>query len=216
MKRRVYDILLVSSLYDAFILEEEGLLADRISGDYRALSLSSSPPSVTRVDDCSQALQALTAKRYDMVITMPRLTDRDPYQFGREAKGIQPGIAVILLLTDTSEIPIFYKPGRTDGVDKVFYWNGDSSLFFAITKYVEDLLNADADTRNGFVRVLLLVEDSPKYYSMFLPTLYKEIMLQTHDLISESLNEQEKTFRKRARPKIILAETPGTGRTSSA
>jgi hypothetical protein len=142
-----------------------------------------------------------------MVITMPRLTDRDPYQFGREAKGIQPGIAVILLLTDTSEIPIFYKPGRTDGVDKVFYWNGDSSLFFAITKYVEDLLNADADTRNGFVRVLLLVEDSPKYYSMFLPTLYKEIMLQTHDLISESLNEQEKTFRKRARPKIILAET---------
>jgi len=207
MKHRVYDILLVSSLYDAFILEEEGLLSDRISGEYKALSISSSPPTVTRVDDCRLALEALAQKHYDMIITMPRVTDRNPFEFGREAKAIQPGIPVILLLTDTAEIPIYCIPGKRDEIDKIFYWNGDSALFFAITKFVEDLMNVKADTRDAFVRVLLLVEDSPKYYSMFLPIVYREIMLQTHDLISDSLNEQEKTYRKRARPKIVLAET---------
>ncbi len=207
MKHRVYDILLVSSLYDAFILEEEGLLSDRISGEYRAMSISSSPPTVTRVDSCQLALEALERKNYDMIITMPRLTDRDPFEFGREAKAIQPGIPVILLLTDTAEIPVYCMPGKRDEIDKVFYWNGDSALFFAITKFVEDLMNVSADTSDAFVRVLLLVEDSPKYYSMFLPIVYREIMLQTQELISDSLNEQEKTYRKRARPKIVLAET---------
>jgi len=207
MKYRVFSILLVSSLYDAFILEEEGVLSDRISGEYKAMSLSSSPPSVTRVDNCDLALDALRQKRYDMIVTMPRLADKDPYEFGRESKDIQADIPVILLLTDTAEIPRFYKPGHNEGIDKVFYWNGDPTLFFAITKYVEDLLNVDADTRDRFIRVLLIVEDSPKYYSMFLPIIYREIMLQTHDLISDSLNEQEKLFRKRARPKIVLAET---------
>lgn len=207
MKERVHNILLVSSLYDAFILEEEGLLMDQISGDYREFSLTASPPSIKRVDTCELALAELGRKRYDLVITMPRIADMEPFEFGRRAKAIQVGVPVILLLTDAADIPAFHRPGVHMDIDNVFYWSGDSSLMFAVTKYAEDLLNVDRDTKNGFVRVLLIVEDSPRYYSMFLPIVYREIMRQTQELISEGLNEHEKTFRKRARPKIVLAET---------
>jgi hypothetical protein len=207
MKHRVQNILLVSSLYDAFILEEDGLLADQISGKYRELALTTSPPIVTRVETCEEALNELRQKHYDMIVTMPRIVDQEPFEFGRDAKKIQKGVPVILLLTDTAEIPIYHKPGQHDDIDKVFYWNGDSSLMFAITKFVEDLMNTERDTRNNFIRVLLIVEDSPRYYSIFLPIVYREIMMQTHALITEGLNEQMKGFRKMARPKIILAET---------
>ncbi|MBA3045254.1 MAG: hypothetical protein KKH41_07515 [Candidatus Thermoplasmatota archaeon] len=206
MKHRVHKILLVSSLYDAFILEEDGLLSDQISGDYRDLSLTTSPPTITRVETCEDALNELKQKRYDMIVTMPRIVDMEPFEFGREAKSIQKGIPVMLLLTDIAEIPIYNKPGKSKDIDMIFYWYGDSSLIFAITKYTEDLMNTEQDAKNSFIRVLLIVEDSPRYYSTFLPVVYKEIMLQTHDLISESLNEHMKSFRKRARPKIVIAQ----------
>ncbi|MCK5024283.1 MAG: hypothetical protein KAR56_01550 [Thermoplasmata archaeon] len=206
MKFKVTNILLVSSLYDAFILEEEGLLAEQISGEYRDLELSS-PPRVMRVDSCESGLAELKKRHYDLIITMPRLVDMDPFKFGRMAKEQQPDITVILLLTDTADIPIFYKPGQHDEIDKMFYWNGDSALFFAITKYVEDMLNVEPDTDDGLVRVLLVIEDSPRYYSIFLPLIYREVMSQTEKLIAEGLNEHEKLFRKKARPKILLAET---------
>jgi len=206
IKYRVTNILLVSSLYDAFILEEEGLLSDQISGEYRDLELSS-PPRVMRVDSCESGIAELKKRHYDLIITMPRLVDMDPFEFGRMAKDQQPGIPVVLLLTDTADIPIFYKPGRHEEIDKMFFWNGDSALFFAITKYVEDMLNAEPDTETGLVRVLLVIEDSPIYYSMFMPLIYREVMVQTEKLIAEGLNEHEKLFRKKARPKILLAET---------
>ncbi|MCK5309401.1 MAG: hypothetical protein KAJ64_02030, partial [Thermoplasmata archaeon] len=206
MKYKVTNILLVSSLYDAFILEEEGLLSDQISGEYQDLELSS-PPRIMRVDSCESALSELKKRHYDLIITMPRLVDMDPFEFGRLAKEQQPSVPVILLLTDTADIPIFYNPGQHDQIDKVFYWNGDSALFFAITKYVEDTLNVEPDTEDGLVRVLLVIEDSPRYYSIFLPITYREVMGQTEKLIAEGLNDHEKLFRKKARPKILLAET---------
>ncbi len=206
MKYKVTDILLVSSLYDAFILEEEGLLSEQISGEYQDLELSS-PPRVMRVDSCASGLAELKKRHYDLIITMPRLVDMDPFDFGKLAKENQPGVPVILLLTDTADIPIFYKSGQHKEIDKVFYWNGDSSLFFAITKYVEDWLNVGPDTQEGLVRVLLFIEDSPRFYSMFLPIIYREVLSQTESMIAEGLNEHEKLFRKKARPKIILAET---------
>jgi hypothetical protein len=206
MKYKVTNILLVSSLYDAFILEEEGLLSDQISGEYQDLSLSS-PPRVVRTESCEDALAELKRGHYDLIITMPRLVDMDPIKFGRMAKELQPKIPVILLVTDTADIPLHFKPGHHENIDKVFYFSGDSSLFFAIVKYVEDTINVVPDTKEGPARVLLLVEDSPRYYSMFLPILYREILIQRRALISEGLNEHEKLFRKKTRPKIILAET---------
>lgn len=206
MKYKVTNILLVSSLYDAFILEEEGLLSDQISGEYLDLELSS-PPRVMRVESCESGLSELKKRHYDLIITMPRLVDMDPFEFGRMAKEWQPDIPVILLLTDIADIPIFYKPGQHNEIDKMFYWNGDSALFFAITKYVEDMLNVEPDTSDGLVRVLLVIEDSPRYYSIFLPLIYREVMSQSEKLIAEGLNDHEKLFRKKARPKILLAET---------
>jgi len=205
MRSRVNRILLVSSLYDAFTLEEDGLLFEQISGEYRDLSLTS-PPQVIRVSSGEEGLKELKRARYDMVITMARISDTDPFEFGHKAKTIVPDIPVVMLLTDTADIPVFYRPGNHDGVDKVFFWNGDSALFMAITKYVEDIKNIRPDTSTGLVRVILVVEDSPRYYSVFLPLIYTEIMSQTRALITEGINEHEKLLRKRSRPKILLAE----------
>ena len=205
MKFRVSRILLVSSLYDAFTLEEEGLVFEQISGEYQDLSLSS-PPQVVRVSSGESALTELRDGFYDMIITMARISDMDPQEFGIRAKKIKPEIPVILLLTDTGDIPQYSKRGRGGGLDKVFFWNGDSALFLAITKYVEDLKNISHDIETGQVRVILIVEDSPRYYSVFLPIIYTEIMHQTRSLITEGINEHEKLLRRRARPKILLAE----------
>jgi hypothetical protein len=206
MKFKVSRILLVSSMYDAFMLEEDGLLADQISGEYMELDLSS-PPRIFRVPSGSAALDELQHTPYDMVITMARLVDMTPFEFGAIAKRLQPGIPVILLLTDMGDVPRFHKAGGYDDFDKVFFWNGDSTLFVAIIKYVEDMINIQHDVNTGMVRVILVIEDSPRYYSVFLPLIYIEVMKQTKALISEGLNDYEKLLRKRARPKIILAET---------
>jgi len=206
MKFRVGRILLVSSLYDAFTLEEDGLLFEQISEEYRDLALPF-PPQVIRVSSGKDALEELESSRYDLVITMARLGDMDPYEFGRKAKEIQKSLPVILLLTDMGDIPFFHRPGVSKEIDKTFYWNGDSTLYMAIIKYVEDMRNAVPDTSTGLVRAILIIEDSPRFYSIFLPLLYTEIMRQTRDLLTEGLNEHEKMLRIRSRPKVLLAET---------
>ncbi|MFH0816015.1 MAG: PEP/pyruvate-binding domain-containing protein [Methanobacteriota archaeon] len=206
MKIRVSEILLVSSLYDAFILEEDGLLSEQISGEYQEFALSS-PPRVSRVSAAKEALVEMGARRFDMVITMARLSDMSPTEFGERAKALQPGIRVIMLITEPGDLPHYHIPGKGGPIDKVFYWTGDAGLFLAITKYVEDMVNAEADVASGFVKVIIVVEDSPRFYSVFLPILYTEIMRQKNALLSEGLNEADKTLRRRSRPKILLAET---------
>lgn len=206
MKWKVTKILLVSSLYDAFTLEEEGLLTEQISGEYRDLALSS-PPQVVRVPSGEQALRELKQGRYDLVITMSQIADLDPCEFCRRAKDVQHGIPVVLLATDPDEATMFLAGAERKGLDKVFYWTGDATLFLAITKYVEDKANIVADTVHEMVKAILVIEDSPMDYSTFLPILYTEIMKQTQALIAEGLNEQEKWFRKKARPKVLMAET---------
>lgn len=206
MKWKVTKILLVSSLYDAFSLEEEGLLTEQISGEYQELALSS-PPHVVRVPSGEQALKELNQGRYDLVITMSEIVDLDPCEFCRQAKDVQHDIPVVLLATAPYEGTAFLTGEERKRFDKVFYWTGDATLLLAIIKCVEDQTNIVNDTENGVVKAILVIEDSPMDYSSFLPILYTEIMKQTQALIAEGLNEQEKWFRKKARPKIILAET---------
>jgi len=206
MKFRVTKILLISSLYDAFTLEEEGLLMEQISSEYRDLALSS-PPQVVRVSTGKEALEELRHGRYDLVITMSQVIDLDPCEFCAEACALQPDIPVVLLAARPEEFPMFRRVEDRKGIDKVFYWTGDSTLFLAITKYIEDKANVTADSRLGTVKAILVIEDSPMDYSAFLPVLYTEVMRQTQALIAEGLNEQEKWFRKKSRPKILLAET---------
>jgi DNA-binding response OmpR family regulator len=205
MKFRVREILIVSSMYDAFVLEQDGRLSEKIMSEYVDLNLSFIP-RVTRVSSAQEAFRALREKSFDLVITMPRIVDMDPFEFGRKVKEFDPGMIVVLLTYSTVELERLVKLKKGRGIDKIFYWSGDSKILLAIVKYVEDLFNIREDTRAG-VRVILIVEDSPLYYSSFLPVIYTEIMTQTRLLISESVNALHRLLRMRARPKIMLADT---------
>ena len=147
MKFRVSRILLVSSLYDAFTLEEDGLIFEQISTEYRDLALPF-PPQVVRVSTGKRAIKELTEGNYDMVITMARLVDMDPVEFGRRIKRINPDIPIILLLTDAGDIQLFHTPGEHDCIDKIFFWHGDSALFLVGYYAVGDHLSSGSDSTN--------------------------------------------------------------------
>ncbi|MDZ7698441.1 MAG: PEP/pyruvate-binding domain-containing protein [Deltaproteobacteria bacterium] len=204
MAKKVREILLVSSPYDAFIMEEDGSLASRIINEYSGLNLSH-PPRVTRTSSANDALALLYRTRFDMVITTPHLDEMDPFFLGLKAKKINPNLPVILLAQSVRGIypPLDNQAQR--GIDKVFIWSGNSDLLLALVKNAEDALNVDRDTQQANVRVLILVEDSPVYYSSFLPLIYKEIVKQTQAVIKVGLNEEHRLLTMRARPKILLA-----------
>ena len=207
MPFRVKDILIVSSLYDAFIIEEEGLIAELVIGEYQHLLLSS-PPRVTRVSSGEKALLKIKERKYDLVITMAKNIGMAPFEFGKKIKEIRPDLPVILLATERADINQFQKENIAgSGIDKTFDWTGDPTLFLAIIKYVEDSMNVRYDTVNGNVRVIILVEDSIYYYSILLPILLTEVVQQTRRSLSDDLNEMQRLLRRRARPKILLAET---------
>lgn len=210
IKFRVREILLVSSFYDAFVLEEDGRLSDRIFSEYIDLNLRFIP-RISRVSSAEEALNALESGTYDLVITMARLTDMDPMEFGKRVKALKPGMPVVLLTYDRVEIKLLIAMRNAKGIDKVFYWGGDTRILLAIIKYIEDRKNVDNDTKLG-VRVVLIIEDSPRFYSVFLPMIYTEIMTQTRMLISEGVNDLHRLLRMRARPKILLAETYEEGK----
>jgi len=206
MPFKVREILLVSSLYDAFVIEEEGLISELIIGEYQHLLLSS-PPRVTRTNSGIKAMSRLKEGQYDLVITMSKNIGMDPYDFGMNIKDQHPGLPVILLATNSSDVHLIAQKKDKTGIDKAFYWTGDSTLFLAIIKYVEDAVNAHDDTINGNVRVIIMVEDSIRFYSTLLPIFYTEIVRQTQRAISEDLNEMQRLITRRARLKILLAET---------
>ncbi len=207
MAKRVSEILLVSSLYDAFIMEEDGRLAERIIHEYRGLNLTR-PPRFTWVSSAREAFNALSEKSFDLVITMPRLGDADPYELGRKIKEKFQSIPVVLLVHDTRQL--LYDPEKPHleraGIDKLFVWSGNTDLLLAIIKNVEDQMNVAKDTQMARVRVIILVEDSPEYRSSLLPLLYRELVLQTQAVMEESLNQEDRILRMRARPKIVVAE----------
>ncbi|MFO8063033.1 MAG: PEP/pyruvate-binding domain-containing protein [Spirochaetota bacterium] len=205
MRYRVREILLVSSLYDAFVLEEDRGLSEVIFSQYIDLNLRF-VPRITRVSSAEEALHAMQTRTFDVVLTMARLSDMDPEEFGRRVKDLDPAKPVILLTTEALSPDLLTRFRAARSIDKIFYWLGDSKILLAIIKYVEDFGNVAEDTAAG-VQIILLVEDNPKFYSMFLPMMYTEVMTQTQTLISESINDYQRLLRMRARPKILMAET---------
>ncbi|HPR64764.1 MAG TPA: DUF5752 family protein [Thermoanaerobaculia bacterium] len=205
MKARVREILLVSSLYDAYVMEEDGRLSERLLSEYEELNLRFIP-RITRVSTAEEALSMMERRTFDLVITMMRILDMNPQAFGRRVKDLDPDKEVLLLTYEPLDTRFLIRVREEKSIDKVFYWSGDSRLLLAVVKYVEDLMNIDNDSGAG-VQSILVVEDSPRFYSMYLPILYTEIMTQTRMLISESANDLERLLRMRARPKILLAET---------
>ncbi len=205
MAKKVTDILLVSSPYEAFIMEEEGRLAERIIHEYRGLNLSR-PPMLTWVSTAQEALDALATKKFDLVITMPQVDEMDAYVLGRKIKALKPDLPVYLLIQNTSKHLLERKYAGRQSIDRVFVWFGNTDLLLALIKNLEDRLNVAYDTQRARVRVIILVEDSPIYYSSLLPLLYKEIVTQTQAVMEESVNDEHRILRMRARPKILVAE----------
>ena len=201
MRYRIRDILLVSSPYDYFTLEEDGRLNELLLVDYQQLNLSYAP-RITHAATGERALVLLKERPFDLVITMARVGEMAVHVFGRRAKEIQPGIPVVLLAYNTRELALFHEG---DAIDRIFVWSGDARVLLAIVKLVEDLRNVDHDTKAGEVQVLILVEDSPRFYSLFLPQLYSELMKQTGSLMAGGLSLHHKLLRMRARAKILLA-----------
>ncbi|EMR73400.1 phosphoenolpyruvate synthase/pyruvate phosphate dikinase [Thermoplasmatales archaeon SCGC AB-539-N05] len=205
MPFKVRELLLVSSTYDAFIVEEEGLISELVIEEYRHLLLSS-PPRVTQVTSGKQALAKVKNNKYDLVITMSKNIGMDPFEFGKKIKKECPDLPVIVLATDTADLHVCQEHVSEGGIDKAFFWYGDTSLFMVIVKYVEDKVNVKYDTVNGNVQVIIVLEDSIRDYSMLLPVIYSEIVQQTQRSISDDLNEMQRLLRRRARPKIILTD----------
>ncbi len=207
MKYHIKEILLVSTFYDAFIFEQDGRLSEQIFGEYRQLNLSTAP-RITSVPTGRQALEMLENRSFDLVISMMRIGEISPFELSHRIKQRYPNMPILLLLNVQSDISIVIKnEDKMQYIDKVFLWNGDTKLFLAMVKMVEDAHNVEYDTKQGYVRVILLIEDSIKYYSMFLPLLYSEILKQTQRLINEELSDINKRLKMRARPKVLLVQS---------
>ena len=204
MSFKIQNILLVSSLYDIYNLREDGQLADMLVAEYAEFRLSSAP-TIKRVDSGSSALEALKSKNYELIIILRTLSDIDPDAFSSQAKELCPGIPIVMMAFHHRELEQV-REKVSDAFDNIFIWNGESKMLLTIIKLVEDKVNVVADTEQVGVRVVILVENSVRFYSSYLPLMYAEIMRQTSALLSESINSAARRMRMRARPKILLAE----------
>jgi len=204
MSFRVQDILLVSSLYDSFILREDGRLNELLAGESVELHLQQIP-GITHVRSGAEALLLARAQpRYNLIVTNLYVGDMDAAQLARKVKDAGLNIPVVVLAYDYREVKNFRAKNPNTDIERIFLWQGNVRILIAIVKYVEDKRNAPHDTRSIGVPVMLVVEDNIRYYSAFLPVIYTEMIEQTRRVISEGLNLAHRLMRMRARPKILL------------
>ena len=205
MKYRIHKILLVCCSYDGYILEEDGHIESQINQEYLDLNMSN-PPSFTRVSSTSEALALLAGDdSFDFILTMYNVGEPDVFTFARTIKRHHPNRPVALLTSFSKDIYRRIEEQDRSGLDYIFCWHGNTDLIIAIIKLIEDHMNAPEDILQGGVQAILLVEDSIRFYSTYLPELYKLILLQNTEFLKDAFNEQQQVLRKRARPKILLA-----------
>ncbi|MCH5246818.1 MAG: phosphoenolpyruvate synthase [Muribaculaceae bacterium] len=204
MQKRIFNVLLIASPYDAFMMEEDGRVEEQLYFEYVALNLSS-PPRVTRVSHINEAVEAMALKTYDLVIAMPGNNLSETFSGAKEIKTLYPNIPVVVLTPFSKEVSQRIAKEDHSGVDYVFSWLGNVDLLLAIIKLIEDKMNAEHDILQVGVQAILLVEDSVRFYSSILPHLYKFLLTQSRNFSTEALNEHEKMLRMRGRPKVILA-----------
>ncbi len=203
---RIYEILVVASPYDAFVLEEGGRLTEQILQEYQGMNFNY-PPRVWQAQSGKQALDLLSKRKVDLVLIMTRISDIDPLELASKIKELYPKKPVILLAFDQSEINdlLDVQLLPTLPIDNIFLWNGDANVLLAIIKYIEDKRNANRDIKKGNVRSIIFIEDTPKYYSTILPLIYKIIMFHTIQLFSKTESISNQLLHLRARPKILFA-----------
>ncbi|MEW6073740.1 MAG: PEP/pyruvate-binding domain-containing protein [Planctomycetota bacterium] len=204
MQRRVREILLVSSLYDSFVLEEDGQLGDRLLADYEDLH-EAYAPRLTRVSTAKSALTMLRLQRFDLVLTRMRLPDMEILEFSRVVRQRHGSLPIVILAHENAGLSRILEEADPSVIDHVLVWSGDSRLLLATIKLIEDRWNVDHDTREGMVRTILVVEDSARRLSSFLPMIYTELVTQTRTVMAEGLNHLDRLLRMQARPKILLA-----------
>mgnify|MGYP000032978003 CR=1 FL=1 len=205
MKYRIHKILLVCCSYDGYILEEDGHIESQINQEYIDLNMSN-PPALLRVSSTAEALDLLREDdRFDFILTMYNVGEPDVFSFAKIVKERHPNTPVALLTSFSKDIYRRIEEQDRSGLDYIFSWHGNTELIIAIIKLIEDKMNADEDIREGGVQAILLVEDSIRFYSTYLPEIYKLLLLQNTEFLKDAFNEQQQVLRKRARPKILLA-----------
>ncbi|MDE5982492.1 MAG: response regulator, partial [Duncaniella sp.] len=204
MQRRIFNVLLIASPYDAFMMEEDGRVEEQLYFEYVALNLSS-PPRVTQVRDTAEALDVMTHKNFDLIITMPGNDISETFSGAREIKAVHPDIPIIVLTPFSKEVSRRLAKEDFSGIDYVFSWLGNVDLLLAVIKLLEDKMNAEKDINGVGVQMILLVEDSVRFYSSVLPLVYKFLLKQSREFSTEALNEHEQMLRMRGRPKVMLA-----------
>ncbi|MGW8267020.1 MAG: DUF5752 family protein [Longimicrobiales bacterium] len=205
MRHRVQNILFVSSLYESFIMAEDGQLNELILSKFLDMNLSQAP-NLTRVSSGADALALAQEQSFDILITSLQLGDMNAVQLARRARGAGLDLPVMVLAYDHRELKEFENRYGFAGLEKVFIWQGDARILLAMVKYWEDKLNLEEDARFG-VPVLIVVEDSVRFYSSFLPVIYSEVMKLSQSVFSEGVNLYQRLLRMRARPKILLCST---------
>jgi len=204
MQKRIFNVLLIASAYDAFMMEEDGRVEEQLYFEYTSLNLSS-PPRVSRVLNTAEALELMEAKSFDLVIMMPGNDVSETFSGARRIKDAHPEQPIIVLTPFSKEVSRRLANEDFSGIDYVFSWLGNVDLLLAIIKLLEDKMNAENDINGVGVQMILLVEDSVRFYSSVLPIVYKFILTQSRLFSTEALNEHERMLRMRGRPKVMLA-----------
>jgi CheY-like chemotaxis protein len=205
MPFRVHNILLVSSLYDSFILREDGRLNELLIDESQEMNLRQIP-GITHVSSCAEALElARSQSRFNLIVTNLVVGEMTAAELAREVKLAGLDVPVVVLAYDYRAIKNFISRNPVTDIERIFLWQGNSRILITIVKYIEDKRNVLHDTRAMGVPVLLVVEDNIRYYSSFLPVIYTELIKQSRRVIQESINIAHKLVRMQARPKILLA-----------
>src|SRR5208283_1529409 len=205
MPFKVQNILLVSSLYDSFILREDGRLNELLIDESLELNLRQIP-GITQVSSCAEALElARSQPQFNLIVTNLAVGDMDAAQLAREVKRAGLDVPVVVLAYDYREIKNFVARNPVTDIERIFLWQGNVRILIAIVKFIEDQRNILHDTRAIGVPVLLVVEDNIRYYSSFLPVIYTELIKQSRRVIQEGINVAHKLVRMQARPRILLS-----------
>ncbi len=207
MPHKILNILLISRQYDAWIMEEDCRISEKIITEYRGLNLSR-PPRLRWVSTTEEALRVLAQRRFELVIIIARHAGADTESTAAAIKSHDRRIPVTLMVHQVDSAPALAAfHGDASAIDRTFLWTGNTDMLFALIKNTEDWMNVEEDTELAGIRVILFVEDSPEYASAILPVLYKGLVLQAQAVMDEGLNEEHRLLAMRARPKILMAGT---------
>ena len=204
MTRRIYNVLIVANPYDAFMLEDDGRIEEKIYNEYMELGLRY-PPTFTQVSTIKEAEEVMQTTNIDLVICMPGNADNDAFSVARAIKAQRPDVRCVVLTPFAHGITKRMENEDLSIFEYVFCWLGNTNLILSIIKLIEDKMNLEHDIQEGGVQMILLVEDSIRFYSAILPNLYNYLLLQSQHFATEALNRHQATLRMRGRPKVVLA-----------